>query len=174
MGGVRQRADRLGVPFVYFAGPWDASRYQQIARDSGAGFFALSGWLKLVLGLDPRFTFNIHPGPLPETEGLYSHFVHEAALAAFGRDKNTRSAVCMHFVTPKYDDGPIFFRKEVKIWTNDSPDTLGARVNEFELCWQPIITNLVVQREIRWDGRDPDSLRFPIGYRILREYDEHP
>lgn len=169
-GGVRKLADKFGIPFVHFAGPWDASRYQQIARDSGADFFALSGWLKRVIGLDPKFTFNIHPGPLPEFggAGMYGHHVHEAVHAAFHRCELEFSAVCMHFVTSEYDQGPVFFRKDVKIWAADTPDTLGTRVNDFEQCWQPVITNLVVQREIRWDGINRHSLRFPIGYKIHR------
>lgn len=174
-GGVRKRADKYAIPFVHLAGPWDASCYQQIARDSRADFFALSGWLKRVVRLDPRFTFNIHPGPLPEFggAGMYGHHVHEAVMAAFHRrEAACREVVCsavtMHFVTSEYDQGPVFFEKEVKIWTHDTPDTLGRRVNEFEHCYQPIITNLVVHREIRWDGVSPSSLKLPFGYKIHR------
>ncbi|OGY69529.1 MAG: hypothetical protein A3B94_03730 [Candidatus Jacksonbacteria bacterium RIFCSPHIGHO2_02_FULL_43_10] len=74
-GGVRTRADKLGIRFIYYPKPWNENGYQQIAGNSGAQFFALSGWLKQVLGLDPRLTFNIHPGPLPEFGGhrMYSH-----------------------------------------------------------------------------------------------------
>src|SRR3989344_737316 len=106
-GGVRKRADRLGVPFVFFGQPWLAKRYWKIARKSHADFFALSGWLKRVIGLPPRATFNIHPGPLPEFggDGMYGHHVHEAVMAAFKRGEITHSALCMHFVTSEYDRG---------------------------------------------------------------------
>src|SRR6266853_3160370 len=50
-GGVREKADRLKVPFIYFTEPWTSDKYQEIA--SKADFVALSGWLKLVTGLDP-------------------------------------------------------------------------------------------------------------------------
>ena len=169
-GGVRQRADRIGVPFIHFPKPWGANEYQRIARDSGAEFFALSGWLKLVEGLDPRNTFNIHPGPLSEFggTGMYGHHVHEAVMEAFRREELTHSAVCMHFVTPDYDCGPIFFRYNVKIEKNDTSDSIGSRVNMYEHRWQPEITNLVVHREITWNGHNPDSLRCPDGYKIVR------
>lgn len=169
-GGVRQRADKLRVPFVHFPKPWGANEYRRIAEVSGAEFFALSGWLKLVAGLDPRTTFNIHPGPLPEFggAGMYGHHVHEAVMEAFGRGEVTHSAVCMHFVTPEYDRGPIFFRHNVKIEKDDTPDSIGGRVNKCEHRWQPEITNLVVHREITWDGHDPDSLRYPSGYEVER------
>jgi len=74
-GGVRARADKLAIPFYHFPKPWDAEAYQRITRASRANFFALSGWLKLVVGLDPNTNFNsrtvsnIHPGPLPKFGG---------------------------------------------------------------------------------------------------------
>jgi phosphoribosylglycinamide formyltransferase-1 len=126
--------------------------------------------MKLVTGLDPSVTFNIHPGPLPEFggAGMYGHHVHEAVIAAFGRGEITHSAVCMHFATSEYDRGPIFFRHNVKIEGDDTPDSIGSRVNKCEHRWQPEITNLVVYREITWNGRDFDSLRYPSGYEVVR------
>src|SRR3989344_139533 len=167
-GGVRKRADKLGIPFIHFPKPWTAERYQLIAQDSGAQFFALSGWLKRVIGLDPCFTFNIHPGPLPEFggHGMYGHHVHEAVMAAFSHGEITHPAVCMHFATSQYDEGPIFFRFNIIIHEDDTPDSLGARVNVLEHRWQPEITNLVVHREIQWDGENPNSLILPARYEI--------
>lgn len=169
-GGVRARADKLGVPFIHFAKPWSKEQYRQLAQESGAEFFALSGWLKLVAGLDPRTTLNIHPGPLPEFggPGMYGHHVHEAVIETFKRGEITHSALYMHFVTPEYDRGPCFFRFNVKIAGDDTADTIGSRVNKYEHRWQPEITNLVVHREISWDGNDPASLKLPTGYELIR------
>src|SRR3989344_5234179 len=70
-GGVWQKACELGMEdlCIPFPGPWTAEAYQEIVRKAGAGFVACSGWLKLVEGLDPATTINIHPGPLPEIGG---------------------------------------------------------------------------------------------------------
>ncbi|MBI2642299.1 MAG: hypothetical protein HYW97_00410 [Candidatus Wildermuthbacteria bacterium] len=173
-GGVRVRADKLGVSFLHFVKPWTGEAYQKFAVESGADFFALSGWLKLVVGLDPatrfnsRTIFNIHPGPLPDFggPGLYGHHVHEAVIAAFRRREITYSAVSMHFVTGEYDRGPVFFRCNVKINADDTPDSIGTRVNQQEHIYQPKITNMVVKGLIRWDGIDPNSLEVPSGYSI--------
>lgn len=173
-GGVRERADKLGVPFSHFPKPWDKEGYQRLAKETGADFFALSGWLKLVTGLDPetsfnsKTVFNIHPGPLPKFGGprMYGHFVHEAVMEAFKRGEVEYSAVSMHFVTEGYDRGPVFFKMNVKINDEDTPDSLGQRVNQAEHRWQPIITNMVVNGLIRWDGTNPDSLEFPPDYSI--------
>lgn len=173
-GGVWARADKLGVPFLHFAKPWTDEAYQRFASESGADFFALSGWLKLVTGLDPatrfnsRTVFNIHPGPLPDFggPGLYGHHVHEAVIAAHGRGEITHSAVFMHFVTGEYDRGPVFFRCNVKINDDDTPDSIGTRVNQQEHIHQPKITGMVVNGLIKWDGVNPDSLEVPSGYSV--------
>lgn len=161
-GGVRERADRLGIKFVYFCGPYTAENYKKIIEKIGADFVALSGWLKLVRGLDPTKTFNIHPGPLPKFggDGMYGHYVHEAVMRAYKKGEVNSSAVTMHFVTEKYDEGPVFFRSPVEIFPDDTAETLAKRVNEAEHKYQPIITNLVVNGKILWNGRDPKTLKF--------------
>jgi len=166
-GGVREKADRLGVPFIHFPGPFTADAYQEIVKKSGAEYVALSGWLKLVTGLDSKRIFNIHPGPLPRFggAGMYGHHVHEAVMAAYRKGEVTHSAVTMHFVTEQYDEGPAFFRCPVDILSNDDAETLGRRMNAAEHKYQPIITNLVVNGEISWDGNDPKTLKLPEGYK---------
>jgi phosphoribosylglycinamide formyltransferase 1 len=171
-GGVRKRADRLGIPFFYFPSPWTAEQYQHIAKQSGAEFFALSGWLKLVKGLDPstpfnsRTVFNIHPGPLPDFggPGMHGHHVHEAVMAAYRQGHIEFSAVSMHFVTEDYDRGPLFFQCSVPINADDSPETLAQRVNQAEHKVQAWITNLVVHQEITWDGINPASVQGMRGH----------
>lgn len=168
-GGVREKATRLGVRFIHFSGPYTAENYQKIIKDSAADYAALSGWLKLVRGLDPAKTFNIHPGPLPKFggAGMYGHYVHEAVMKAYKNGEVTHSAVTMHFVTEKYDKGPAFFRFPVEILPDDTPEMLAKKVNEAERRHQPIITNLVVNGEISWDGRDPKTLKIPLDYKFL-------
>ena len=161
-GGVRTRAEKLGIPFIYMPGPWkDVDRsedYKRIVEESGAEFVSLSGWLKLVSGLDDWTVFNIHPGPLPlfGGAGMYGHHVHEAVMEAYHRGEVTHSAVTMHFVDGAYDRGPSFFEYKVKIRPDDTAETLGARLNAIEHEWQAVITNKVVSGEISWDGKNPE------------------
>ncbi len=163
-GGVYNRAQKLDVPFFHFTGPWTAEKYQQYVKETEADFIALSGWLKLVTGLPPNRTINIHPGPLPQFggPGMYGHHVHEAVLAAFKRGEITFSQVCMHFVTEKYDEGPVFFRCFVDINLDDTTESLAARVNKAEHEFQWFATNEVVSGRVRWDGKNPNSL-FGLG-----------
>src|SRR3989338_7849373 len=79
-GGVWELSRELKTPFEYFPGPYTKENYQKIIKKFKADWIALSGWLKLTVGLDPRRAINIHPGPLPKFggKGMYGHFVHEA------------------------------------------------------------------------------------------------
>lgn len=182
-GGVREKADRLGIPFVHFPArklpesreftdkdgnkidPSEfatAENYQRLTE--GADLICLSGWLKLVTGLDPQKTINIHPGPLPRFggAGMYGHHVHEAVMEAYKNGEVTHSGISMHFVTEKYDEGPLFFSQPVPILPNDTTETLAKRVLETEHKWQSIITQKVLSGEISWDGKNPKSLRGQI------------
>lgn len=170
-GGVRTIADAYDVTFVHFPRPWRTATFREILDAHKAEWAALSGWLKPIRGLDPRRVFNIHPGPLPQFggKGMYGIHLHEAVMEAFRRGEMTSTAVTMHFVTDfdtagDYDDGPVFFRYPILIDPNDTPASLGARVNSYEHAWQGFVTNLVIQQQITWDGRHPESLTLPPWY----------
>ncbi|NTW13874.1 MAG: phosphoribosylglycinamide formyltransferase [Candidatus Moranbacteria bacterium] len=150
-GGVRRFADELSIPFTYWNGPFDAQGYRRLVAEYEADFVMLSGWLKIAVGLDPRTTVNIHPGPLPlfGGKGMYGHHVHDAVIRAYREDRNIESAVTMHFVDPEFDRGPVLFRFPIPVREDDTPETLAARVNEKERSWQAAVLNEVVHGRIR-------------------------
>jgi phosphoribosylglycinamide formyltransferase-1 len=171
-GGVREKADRLGVRFVDFQKPrqgggqaWSAEEYQRIVREAGAEWVALSGWLKLVEGLDSAHTFNIHPALLSQLggrfggPGMYGHHVHEAVKVALDSGELSESGLSMHFVTDEYDRGPVFFEHKVPLQRGMTADEIGAAVNKAEHEWQPKITNLVIHGKISWDGKNSNTLK---------------
>lgn len=155
-GGVRKHADSLEVPFEFWNGPFSAEGYQSLERKYKPDLTMLSGWLKMVKGLDPKKTINIHPGPLPGNgshgefggERMYGHYVHEAVMRAYREGRVNQSAVTIHFVTEKYDRGPIIWQMPVLIRRDDTPDTLANRVNQVERAWQSHIVNLVANKLI--------------------------
>jgi phosphoribosylglycinamide formyltransferase 1 len=155
-GGVWRAAKVLGIPCEYWAGPYEAEGYQNFGKYFNADYVMLSGWLKLVAGLDPARTINIHPGPLPRFGGpkLYGHRVHEAVMAAYHGGEITHSAVTMHFVDAVYDRGPIICALPVPIEPGDTPETLAARVNGAEHVWQPRVLNYVVHGCVRLAGKE--------------------
>lgn len=173
-GGVTERARRLGVPFLYFPGPYDSEHYSSIlqntAIEKGELWVALSGWLKKVEGLDPRRTFNIHPALLSFDhgrfggKGMYGQYMHEAVKRALDAGEISESGFSMHFTTDEYDRGPVFFEHRVALAKGMSAEDIAQKVNEAEHVWQPRITNMVIHGEIYWDGEDPSSVVYPENY----------
>jgi len=149
-GGVYQKATALGIPFAYWSGPFTTQAYRDMVQKFQADYVMCSGWLKMVRGLDPARTINIHPGPLPRFggSGMYGHHVHEAVMAAFRAGEIKCSAVTMHEVDEEYDHGRQLFTMPVPIKDNDTPETLAARVNTVEHVWQSYVLNEVVHGRI--------------------------
>lgn len=172
-GGVRKRADALRVPFTYFAGPYDAEHYQAIAEKSGAEWFALSGWLRMVKGLDPKKTFNIHPALLSVAEGkfggqnMWGQNVLDAVYDALVKQHLNEFGVSMHFVTDEYDRGPVFFEFRIPYREGVTKDEVRQVAAVAEDEFQPKVTNLVVNGKISWDGKNPKSVKVPEGYQFL-------
>ncbi|OGG57022.1 hypothetical protein A3D71_04150 [Candidatus Kaiserbacteria bacterium RIFCSPHIGHO2_02_FULL_55_20] len=180
-GGIHERAMQLDIPFIYFPGPYDAEHYASVLlalRSLGEGgqktaiagselWVALSGWLKHVSGLDPAKTFNIHPALLSQLDGrfggkgMYGSRIHEAVKKALDAGETTETGFTMHFVTEEHDRGPAFFEQRVPLKQGMTAEEIGKAVNAAEHKWQPKITNMVVQGQIRWDGKNPESLVIP-------------
>ncbi len=89
----------------------------------------LAGFMRV---LTPFFTekwpdriINIHPSLLPDYKGLNTH-------ARAIKDGKKESGCTVHFVNSELDSGPIILQRRVPILSNDTPDTLAARVLEQE------------------------------------------
>jgi phosphoribosylglycinamide formyltransferase 1 len=163
VGGVNAKAHARGVQFIHFPGPWNEAGYRGIVDRIQPDFIALSGWTKLTKGLDPSITVSIHPGPLPKFggRGMYGMAVHSAVIAAFRRGEILNSELCMHFVTDEYDRGPIIFRAAIGLDSNETEESLAAKVRYFEKIFQPVVLQRLLNGSISWDGSDGDSLRLP-------------
>jgi folate-dependent phosphoribosylglycinamide formyltransferase PurN len=175
-GSIKHRAARLRIPFYYFDGTKTAERYREIAQRSGAEWFALSGWLPLVKGLEagtffgPATVFNIHPGPLPAFggKGMHGMKVHEAVFESMEQGLISETSVTMHFVDEGLDTGPVFFDRRIALDPKkDTAESIAHKVCAIEHRWQPVLTQLVVNGKICWDGCDRASLCLPPGQEII-------
>ncbi len=176
-GGVYRFAHEFDIPFVHLQPPRTAEAFAKIFADYGAEWTAASGYTKFIKGLDPRTTFNIHNASLVALNGAFGgkgkHGLntHKVVKKAMDSGKVTKSGVSMHFVTDgPYDSGPIFFIADVLIGPTMTAEQIGKAVNKVEHQMQPYITNLVVHSQIRWDGKNPESLVYPDGYKWYPGY----
>lgn len=73
---------------------------------------------------------NIHPALLPAYggKGMYGMRVHEAVIAS----GDSKSGITIHKVNKFYDDGQIVFQAEVEIDSNETPDSLAAKIHLLE------------------------------------------
>lgn len=151
-GGVRTKADRFGIPFRHWAGPYTADGYKSKLEEFDAEWTMCSGWIFLVRGLVAKRTINIHPALLPMFggHGFWGHHVHDAVDKAFRQGLITQTGVTMHFVTePRderdYDKGPIIWQQAICLREEDTPETIAKRVNEVERVCQSRILNEVIR-----------------------------
>ena len=71
---------------------------------------------------------NVHPSLLPKHRGLMDLEVHQAVLDA----GDGETGCTLHFIDEGVDSGPILIQKEIPVLTNDSPESLKARVQPLE------------------------------------------
>lgn len=118
----------------------------RLLESHGIDLIVLAGFMKLVpaqvVARYPRRIVNIHPAPLPRFggPGMYGLAPHRAVLAAGLRE----SAVCVHYVTAEYDQGPQIALRPVPICPDDTPESLQRRAAavEHDLYWR-VIADLI-------------------------------
>lgn len=112
----------------------------------------LAGYLKLVprevVQAFPRAMLNIHPALLPAFggKGCYGHRVHDAVIASGAKV----SGVTIHFVDEEYDHGPIVAQVVVPVRSDDTADTLAARVLKHEHKLYSKVVAALCRGEIHW------------------------
>ena len=157
--GAIDRARRHGIPVeVTDAKHFDNfEAYEhhllQVLRQWQTHFIALAGYLRKipasVIRAYPRRIVNIHPALLPKYggKGYYGERVHRAVI----KHGDTESGCSIHFVTEKYDEGPVIARRRVPVYDDDTAETLAARVLQQEHQLYPQVLQQLIKGEI------PDS-----------------
>ena len=100
----------------------------------GVDLVILAGYMKkigpVMLNTYRNRILNIHPSLLPKFggKGMYGMNVHEAVLEAGEKE----TGVTVHLVNEQYDDGLILASQPVKVMSDDTKESLAARVLEVE------------------------------------------
>lgn len=85
---------------------------------------------------------NIHPSLLPKYRGLNTH-----ARAIDAGD--SEHGVSVHFVTPELDGGPVILQARVPVESDETPQTLAARVQEKEHIIYPLAIGWYATGQLR-------------------------
>ena len=121
-----------------------------LLRARGVELVALAGFMRL---LSPVFVkaysnriMNIHPALLPSFPGLH---VQQKAL-----EYGVRFSGCtVHFVNEECDEGPIIIQAVVPVFSDDTAETLAARILAQEHRIYPRAIQLYAERRLRMVGR---------------------
>ncbi|MBL8087353.1 MAG: phosphoribosylglycinamide formyltransferase [Chthonomonas sp.] len=111
-----------------------ASGLMRVLESARPTVICLAGYMSLL----PRIVvqafagriLNIHPALLPKYggKGMYGMHVHEAVLA----HGESESGCTVHLVTEEYDEGAILLQKRCEVLSDDTVETLAARVLQLE------------------------------------------
>ena len=82
---------------------------------------------------------NIHPSLLPDYKGVNTH---ERVLA----DGKKKSGCTVHYVVPEMDSGEIIVQRTVDVLSNDTTETLAARVLDQEHIAYPEAVKILAKK----------------------------
>lgn len=101
----------------------------QKLREAGVDLVCLAGFMRLVkrplLDAFPSRILNIHPSLLPALPGLEAW---KQAVEA----RISETGVTVHLVDAGMDTGPILGQEKVRVFLDDTPETLHARIRIVE------------------------------------------
>ncbi|CUX19583.1 phosphoribosylglycinamide formyltransferase [Agrobacterium fabrum] len=153
-GGLEKARD-LGIPTLVF----ERKTYASKAEHEGAilaalgeiapDIICLAGYMRLISGdfiapYEGRI-INIHPSLLPLFPGLHTH---QRAI-----DSGMKISGCtVHFVTEGMDEGPTIAQGAVPVLSDDTADTLAARILTVEHQLYPLALKLLADGKVRMEG----------------------
>jgi phosphoribosylglycinamide formyltransferase-1 len=130
-GGITKARDKGIATEVVDHRPYkgDRAAYEIALHDTIAKYspdiLCLAGFMRvLTAGFINKWDgkmLNIHPSLLPKYTGLHTH---QRAIEA----GDSKAGCSVHVVTAKLDDGPLLGQVEVPILSDDTAETLAARV----------------------------------------------
>jgi phosphoribosylglycinamide formyltransferase 1 len=150
------RAKKHGIPIEILDHKRFASReaFDQavvdILRAREVELVVLAGFMRLLspvfVGAYSNRIMNIHPALLPAFPGLH---VQKKAL-----EHGVRFSGCtVHFVNEECDEGPIIIQAVVPVFSEDTEESLAARILEQEHRIYPRAIQLYSEGRLRIEGR---------------------
>lgn len=90
---------------------------------------------------------NIHPSLLPKYPGMDLD-VHAEVIKAGEKE----SGMTIHFVDEGVDTGEIILQKSLAVATDETPESLKAKIQELEKEWYPKVVQMFADGEIKTDS----------------------
>ena len=106
----------------------------------------LAGFLKKIpvelVQKYPNKIINLHPSLLPKFggKGMYGMHVHTAVVEV----KEQKSGISIHFVNEEFDKGEIIAQFETELSSDETPESLAAKIHDLEMTHFPEVVERVV------------------------------
>mmetsp|Transcript_46614 Transcript_46614/g.85403 ORF Transcript_46614/g.85403 Transcript_46614/m.85403 type:complete len:639 (-) Transcript_46614:43-1959(-) len=136
--GILERAEREGLKGVHVPCKKGTERavydleLTKALKDEGVELVLFVGFMRI---LSAEFCnewsgrlINVHPSLLPKHAGLMDLDVHKSVLAAGDKE----SGCTVHVVTAEVDGGPVVVQRKVDVSSDDTAETLKAKVQAEE------------------------------------------
>lgn len=144
-----ERAKQLGIPVrMVNRQEFNSAEFTQEMAGLQLDFIVLAGFLwkipESLIRVYPKKIINIHPALLPKYggKGFYGEHVHEAVVAA----KETYSGITIHYVNEIYDSGEIIFQAKVALTSDETPDSVAAKIHLLEQANFPVIIDMLLKQ----------------------------
>jgi phosphoribosylglycinamide formyltransferase-1 len=80
---------------------------------------------------------NIHPALLPKFggKGMYGMHIHEAVV----QNGEKETGITIHYVNEHYDEGAVIFQTAVALTSEDTAESVAAKIHELEQQFFPLV-----------------------------------
>jgi phosphoribosylglycinamide formyltransferase-1 len=126
--GDQTVAESIAIEHLLAEGGFDLIVLMGYLKRAAPSLVHRFGWRSSYSSPYQAQMLNIHPGPLPETKGMYGIGVQEHVL----EKKLPYAAHVVQVVGEEYDDGPIVAEHRTPVLPGDTPTTLSARVKSLQ------------------------------------------
>ena len=139
---IVKRAKKLNIPITFIT-KQELNNFDNLHKKlqtAKVDFIILAGFLlklpPIMVKKYPNRILNIHPSLLPKYggRGMYGNNVHKAVL----ENKESESGISIHFVNQNYDEGKLILQAKCALSTNETLDTLTAKIRQLECEYFPL------------------------------------
>ena len=148
---VLERANNLKISAFSFnrSAFYDTDQVLNLVKSTQPDLIVLAGFLWLfpqnIIKAYSGKIINIHPALLPAYggKGMYGANVHKAVVAAGEKE----SGITIHEVTSEYDKGTILFQAKTQLESDETPDSLAAKIHELEYEHFPRVIAEILEKQ---------------------------
>lgn len=131
--GSQTEGEELAILTTLLSGSFDLVALMGYMKRVGPHLVEAFGWLPEYTSIFQAKMVNTHPGLLPDTKAYYGENIQKYVL----EHHLPYGGQTFHVVGMEYDDGPIIAEHKVPVESNDTAETLFARVQDTEKQYLP-------------------------------------